>query len=193
MPREPRAVDDDSHPVMVPRNEKPLAPVAPERVQRFREHLSGILQDLRKAQHPEPIASPIRPAPNGFRAVVAQSACSLCRGHCCRNGDDDAFLDDRTLARVRLSNPKLTQRGLMGLYLARVPDTAYRDSCIFHGKQGCTLDRSMRADVCNTYYCGGLAAFLDSKADAGPTVVLAGERERMRTSPVLTPTAGATQ
>ena len=38
------------------------------------------------------------------------------------------------------------------IYLARVPAAAYQDSCIFHGKRGCTLDRSMRADICNTYF-----------------------------------------
>jgi hypothetical protein len=66
--------------------------------------------------------------------------------------------DDRTLARVRLANPEMKDRALLRLYLNRVPSMAYRDSCIFHGKEGCTLDRSMRADVCNTYYCGGLSS-----------------------------------
>jgi hypothetical protein len=180
-------VDDDSQPVMVPRNDKPLAPVAAQRVQRLREHLIGILQDLRKTNHVEHIASPLRGAPSGFHAIVAKTACSLCRGHCCRNGDDDGFLDDRTLARMRLANPSLSERGLIRLYVSRVPDVAYRDSYIFHGKHGCTLDRSMRADICNIYYCGGLDAFMKSETELGPTVVLAGEGEKMRLSSVLEP------
>ena len=64
---------------------------------------------------------------------------------------------------------------------------AYRDLCIFHGKKGCTLDRSMRADICNTYYCGGLGAHLKSRDAPMPTVVIAGEGDKMRTSPVLVP------
>jgi hypothetical protein len=68
-----------------------------------------------------------------------------------------------------------------------VPPVAYRESCIFHGKEGCTLDRSMRADVCNTYYCGGLGAFMKSGDAPIPTVVIAGEGDKMRTSPVLVP------
>ena len=86
-----------------------------------------------------------------------------------------------------LANPNLSKHDLLRRYFGRVPDAAYRDSCIFHGKQGCTLDRSMRADVCNAYYCGGLGAFMKSKAELGPTVVLAGEGEKMRVSATLKP------
>ena len=187
MPRKPRAIDDDSHPVMVPRNDKPLVPVSGERVRRLREHLIDILRDLRKMPHLERAASPLRPPPAGYRAVVAEAACSLCRGHCCRNGDDDAFLDERTLARVRLANRNATEGALLRLYLNREPASAYRDSCIFHGKHGCTLDRSMRADVCNSYYCGGLGAFLQSEEEPSPTVVIGREGKNMRTSAVLIP------
>src|SRR6201999_1572203 len=136
----------------------------PERVRRLREHLTGILQDLRKARHLERFALPVRSAPDGFSAAAARAACSLCKGWCCRNGDDDEFLDDRGLARVRLANPEMSGRALLGLYLDRVPDVTCQDSCIFHGKHGCALDRSMRAEPCNTYYCGGLGAFMTSKA-----------------------------
>ena len=179
--------EDGSRPVIVPRNEKALIPVSPQRIQKLREHLVSILQDLRRARHLERFATPPRPEPEGFPAIVARSACALCKGWCCRNGDDDAFLDDRTIARVRLTKPDATESTLLRLYLGRVPDAAYRDSCIFHGKQGCTLDRSMRADVCNVYYCGGLSAFMKSKEEFGPTIVLAGEGEKLRVSPVLTP------
>ena len=172
---------------MVPRNDKPLATVGPERVQRLREHLIAILRDLRKAPWLERSVSPLRPGPAGYHAVVAQAACSLCRGHCCRNGDDDAFLDEGTLARVHRATPNANDGALLRLYLNRVPDAAYRESCIFHGKRGCTLDRSMRADVCNSYYCGGLGAFLQSKEEPSPTVVIAGEGDKMRTSAVLLP------
>ena len=73
------------------------------------------------------------------------------------------------------------------MYLGRIPRTAYRDSCIFHGKKGCTLDRSMRSDVCNSYFCGGLRAYIDSGVPPEPIIVMAGDAEKMRVSPVLTP------
>ena len=103
--------------VIVPRNGKPLVAVSAGRVQRLREHLIGILKDLRKANHLERFASPLRPEPTGFPALVARSACHLWEAWRCRNGDDDAFLDDRTLARARLDRPDMTERALLHLYL----------------------------------------------------------------------------
>ena len=50
-------------------------------------------------------------------------------------------------------------------------------------KQGCTLDRSHRSDICNTYFCG--VSVLTSASV--PTKVIAGEGNKMRTSPVLAP------
>ncbi len=187
MIRKKQILDDDSQPIKVPRNDKGLVSKEPERVQRLREHLLGVLRDLRKSKHLQCFASPDWPQPSGFQALVARSACSLCKGWCCRNGHDDAFLDDRTLARVRLARPDATEHTLLRSYLDCVPPLAYRDSCIFHGKHGCTLDRSMRAEVCNTYYCGELGAFMQGAGNPGPIVVIAGEGDNMRTSPVLVP------
>lgn len=179
-------VDDDSLPVMVPRSDTVLVPTSASRVRWLREHLIEAWQELRKAKHPERRASHLRPEPSAFAARVARTACSLCKGWCCGNGGNDAFLDDRTMARVRIARPGIDDRAVLRLYLDRVPAVAYRDSCIFHGKQGCTLDRSLRADVCNSYYCGGLGAYMKTSA-AVPTKVFAGEGDKMWTSPVLTP------
>jgi hypothetical protein len=181
-----RGLNDDSLPVMVPRNDKTLVAISAKLVRRLREHLIQALQGLRTAKHPTRFASPVRPEPTGFAAGVARAACSLCKGWCCRNGDDDAFLDNRTLARVRLARREMDERGVLQLYLERVPPAAHRDSCIFHSKRGCTLDRSLRADVCNSYFCGGLGAYRKTSAFV-PMRIIAGEGDKMRTLPVLTP------
>jgi hypothetical protein len=187
MPRKLPAPDDDSLPVMVPRNDKRLVPIGPERVARLKQHLLDGLRDLRIARRTDRPASSASPEPEGFHAVVARAACALCKGFCCQNGDDDGFLDDRTLSRVRLAHPELPDEAIVRFYLSRVPSDGYRASCIFHGRQGCTLDRSMRADICNAYFCGGLSAYIKSGTAPEPTVVIAGDSEKMRVSPVLTP------
>ena len=92
--------DDDSQPVIVPRNDKPLVAVKPDRAHRLREHLIKVIRELRTEKRWARSVSAVRPEPTGFPARVAQAACSLCKGFCCRNGDDDGYLDDRTLARV---------------------------------------------------------------------------------------------
>jgi hypothetical protein len=90
--------DDDCLPVMVPRSDKALVQMSAARVRRLRGHLLGALHTMKD---PMCSSSPLRPEPEGFAARVARTACSLCKGWCCRNGGDDGFLDDRTMARVR--------------------------------------------------------------------------------------------
>jgi hypothetical protein len=173
--------DDETRSVIVPQNDRALAPPSPERIRRLREHLQRLFVSMRKA---EP-ASKVRAGPEGFAAHVANAACALCRGWCCLNGEDDAFLDEATLARVP---PGLMSAAeVIEMYVERVPDVGYQSSCIFHGAEGCRLDRSMRSDVCNAYFCFGLHSFLTSTEAAGPTVVVSGEFDRMRLSPVLVP------
>jgi len=45
----------------------------------------------------------------------------------------------------------------------------------------------MRADVCNTYFCRGLGDYMRSRAKLEPTIIIAGDGEKARVSPVLTP------
>ena len=86
--------DEDCEPVIVPRNDKSLVAVTPERVRRLREHLIGTLREMRTAKPWVHSVSPGLPDPTGFPARVAHTACSLCKGWCCRNGDDNGFLDE---------------------------------------------------------------------------------------------------
>ena len=181
------SADDDSLPVIIPRNDKAVVPISPERVRRLRNHLLLTLRALRTMKGPEHSVSPLRPEPEGFAGHVARTACSLCKGWCCRNGEDHAFLDEGTIARVRCASLALDVRSTLRLYVERVPEVGYRNSCIFHGKQGCTLDRSLRSDVCNSYFCGGLLAYLTGDEVVIPTMVIAGAGDNMRTSPILMP------
>jgi len=181
------APDDDSLPVMVLRNDKPTVPISAERVRRLRKHLVVTLRALRKLKSSEHFVSPLQAEPEGFAGRVARTACSLCKGWCCKNGDDHAFLDETTLARVRSARPALDVGAVLRLYVERVPEVGYENSCIFHGKQGCTLDRSLRSDVCNSYFCGGLHDYMAGGDAATPTRIIAGVGDKMRTSPILMP------
>jgi hypothetical protein len=180
MPRRDSYPDDDTVPVIVPRSDRRLVPTPPERVRKLRERLAALLARMRVN---EP-ASSVPPGPDGFATRVAAAACTLCKGWCCKNGDDDGFLDEATLARVW---PDMTADAIVRMYVALVPDIGYAGSCIFHGERGCTLPRDSRSNVCNVYFCGGLHAFIQSSEKAGPTIVIAGELDSMRLSPVLVP------
>ena len=179
--------DYDSWPVLVPRNEKAVVPTSPERVRRLRRRLVVALRALGTMKNPERSVAPLRPEPEGFAGRVARTACSLCKGWCCRNGEDHAFLDEGTMARVRRARLELDVRAVLRLYVDRVPEFGNTDSCIFHGKQGCTLDRSLRSDVCNSYFCGGLLDYMTGGDGVTPTMIIAGVGNKMRTSPILMP------
>jgi hypothetical protein len=116
------AADDDSLPVIIPRNDKAVVPISPERVRRLRKHLVLTLRALRTMKGPEHSVSPLRPEPEGFAGHVARTACSLCKGWCCRNGEDHAFLDEGTIARVRCASLALDVRSTLRLYVERVPE-----------------------------------------------------------------------
>ena len=179
--------EDDSSPVMVPRNDKAVVPTSNERVRRLRKHLVVALRALRTIKNHKRSVSPLRPEPEGFAGRVARAACSLCKGWCCRNGADHAFLDEVTMARVRRARLTLDAPTVLRLYLERVPEVGYEGSCIFHGKQGCTLDRSLRSDVCNSYFCDELESYMADGDAVRPTMIIAGVGDKMRTSPILVP------
>lgn len=179
--------EDDTQPLIVPRNERALVPPDPARIRQLRRNLVSELKDLRAglvAKHPA-IQAP--PDPEGFTARVAIAACTLCQGWCCKVGGDHAFLDDRSLARICRDHPALGVRALLRLILDRLPRESYQGSCVFHGPQGCTLDRTLRSDICNQYYCGGLGSFVTRGDPTRPVKIFAGEGRAMRTAPRLKP------
>jgi hypothetical protein len=173
--------------VMVPLNRRGLVPLDPERVRRLRRHLVRSLRSMRVMKRPVESASPLRPEPEGFLGTLARAACGLCGGWCCKGGGEHGYLDERVMARVRQARPELDARAVIRLYTERVPATGYAGSCIFHGECGCTLDRSLRSDVCNSYYCTGLGNLV--KAGQAPTaaIIIATQDGETRMSPVITP------
>ena len=173
--------------VMVPMIVRKLVRNSPERARRLRKHLVQALRALRTMKDPVGNASPLRPAPEGFAAKVTKTACTMCRGYCCKGGGEHAYLDERVMARVRLAQPELDARAVLRLYLDSVPEVGYDGTCLFHGEKGCTLDRSLRSDVCNSYFCDMLGEFVKKADKATSAIVMAGEGDISRMSHVLTP------
>lgn len=172
--------------VTVPLNTRALVPMEPERVRRLRKHLVQSLRGMRTMKLPLSV-SPLRPEPEGFVGSIARAACNLCRGWCCKSGSDHAYLDERVMARVREAQPELDARAVIRLYIERVPAQNYNGSCIFHGEAGCTLNRSLRSDVCNSYFCTGLGNVVKSTEPPTSAMVIATQDGQTRISPVLTP------
>jgi hypothetical protein len=171
--------------VTVPILQETLESPPPARVRAFKRHLIQALRDLRIAKRPERLVQRPTPEPSGFTASVLQAGCATCQGHCCKGGGDHAYVDERTMARVRRDNPELDARAVIRLFLARLAPLSYRASCLFHGAAGCTLGRGLRAELCNAYYCNGLKEFLQREAVPERVQIIAARNGIERRSPVL--------
>ena len=171
--------------VTVPLLNESLEPPPPGRVRALKRNLVQALRDLRAARRPDRLLQQMTPEPAGFSAKVLQTGCAMCQGHCCKGGGDHAYIDERTMARVRRDNPELDARAIIGLFLARLAPRSYRGSCLFHAADGCTLGRALRAELCNAYYCNGLQDFLRLPEIPNRVQIVAARHGMARRSPVI--------
>lgn len=103
-------------------------------------------------------ATPAEPAPQAAPPQVAESRlCGWCGGRCCQfGGESQAYLEPAHLRRWQQQHPGSSLADAAAAYAERLPRHVVRGSCLYHGAQGCTLDRDMRSDVCNRFACDGL-------------------------------------
>jgi hypothetical protein len=161
-PDPPIEISDAPIEITVPHQNRPLEPPSPERIRRLRRHLVESLRDLRSAKRPDRMVRPRAPAELGSeQQEILRAGCSACQGHCCLGGGEHAWLDERTMARVRREQPELSPRALIAAYVRQIAEVSYAGSCLFHGIAGCTLDATLRAALCFDYYCDGLRSFLN--------------------------------
>jgi hypothetical protein len=100
---------------------------------------------------------------------VLRNACAICRGSCCINGGDHAYIKVETLLRYMHQHPELQQHQVLEEYLSCLSKKTYEDSCIYHTKFGCALPRDMRAETCNSFACEGLVEIKKHTIDTKST------------------------
>jgi predicted nucleic acid-binding Zn ribbon protein len=165
--------------VVIPSFTAPVTNLPARRRRAFRDHLKELIREAsisratRQAQ-PEKTSG----APNAMQTVIGQ-ACATCKGSCCRNGGDKAYLGEATIRRFIEAHPELRPRDVLAEYLRRISNKTYQHSCIYHSTQGCGLTAEMRSDTCNFFFCEGLKEFqLDHRETTGPIrVFLASESD----------------
>lgn len=112
-------------------------------------------------------------APEDF---VLNATCIACQGDCCLLGASRmAFLTPVTVDYVRWCDPDATAEQIVAHYLSAIPEASTAGSCVYHGAQGCTLDRGHRADICNSFQCTARQALKQQLArKPGTGAVVAG-------------------
>jgi hypothetical protein len=172
---------------VVPANDRSIVNLPERRKRAFRDRLMGIITEAAKRRWGSegPGSEPGRTVSEREAPVsrALASACATCRGHCCPQGGDHAFLQPETILRVMRDRPDLRPRQILDAYLSRLGTKTYFGSCVFHARSGCRLPRSMRADLCNDYLCKGLNAFrlsLEASASAEGFVAATRDTEVVR-------------
>jgi hypothetical protein len=155
---------DRIHIGAVPHSEVPLIPLPEEKRAAYLAHLSEITEAAFALPAPAPQdidrdygAEQAEPAPWN------NAACGTCRGFCCQSlgAANFAFQSVDTITALRQVHPGLTPEAVMALYEAALPALSNDGGCVFQGEQGCTLARSYRSDICNTFRCYALHRLAD--------------------------------
>jgi len=97
--------------------------------------------------------------------------CTTCRGGCCAQGNEEAYIEDATIRRIRRIKPTMRPRDILEVYLSALSPKVIKESCINHTINGCGLDREFRSGVCNRFYYAPLLAYF-KKYTAEPDEIL---------------------
>lgn len=159
---------------------RPLARKTGPVSKRRREHLRARLNEL-ASQLDDTTGPPPDLEGENLGSHLFETVCGACRGYCCRDGANHAYLTSRDLRRGLIELSERGAQALAELYLSFVPDRAYSRSCIYHSAKGCALPRRLRSRTCTNYLCRPMAMLAararepDSKAEL---VVLPQSRRR---------------
>ena len=148
---------------LAPYIDVPAVPLPNARRAEFVAHLRKIIEDSFAAAPgdgpppPPPDKDPDYAERLEYEAPehkILDTACIACQGECCLQGNKThAFLTKDTINYVRWSHPDLDPEDMIDMYLSFMPERSVRDSCVYHGDKGCTLNRPIRADICNSFQC----------------------------------------
>lgn len=176
---------------VIPRNPHDSTPLPAERRTLFEAHLRRTItqaRDLlaadaaRDATDPsgasvvpdstEPDAPPETDGVSAERRAAQNSllgrGCATCRGSCCTNGGNHAFVHADRIRQYLHRHPTRDDDTIVADYLSHVGELTVDGSCLFHQETGCSLPREMRGTVCNSYHCTGLQGLINRFHDGDP-------------------------
>jgi hypothetical protein len=142
---------------LVPAHRARLRRLAARRQRAFLERLRALVRTVRNTTAEDDdrtLDAPEELSALATRVVIA--TCSACRGACCGNGGNHAFLRTRTIRDFIAAHPAYSDDEVVEAYRAHLPERTLQPGCVYQAATGCTLPRVMRSTICNAYLCGGL-------------------------------------
>jgi hypothetical protein len=148
-------LDPAEHDIAIlPAFDRPLEKMPEHRKNALADKLAEVAADLR-LRPVEEVTTSFAVAGRPTDMAHIGQACATCRGDCCQNGGEHAYLRRQTLARVLAASPGILLEDVIRAYLDRIPEASYEGSCIYHTDKGCNLPSEMRSDTCNDFFCTG--------------------------------------
>lgn len=161
-------------PQIVPAASRPLTDLPEGRREALREHLLEVMSQACTPHDDSSSGTPQAETSSGATEEdsedlwVSTRVCGICKGSCCTTGGDHAYLDVSTIRRYMHEHSGAAAAEVLEAFLARVEPRTYRDSCVYHGKNGCGLPRSMRSETCNAFCCAELREVHSGLSGDGP-------------------------
>jgi hypothetical protein len=179
--------------VVLPRFEESLSGNA-QRHDAFREVIATKAREaFATVAGPDPEAAQLDDQAPGdpWSTLALAQACGECRGWCCRNGGNYAYLQESDLRRVAAEQGITTWDDMVERFLSFIPDVTYQDSCIFHGRDGCGLPRSLRSETCTSFLCEAAGSLCETirQGATGLILVSTSINEESENGPVIYSTA----
>jgi len=174
--------------VVIPSGLTQLSPITEERIEQYIEHLIDIIvqaaecvdtddlgYDQNRIAYEKLVIADEKFHRHPELHAMSDRLCTQCKGGCCYNGSEHAYLSVTTIKRYMDSHNELSITQILDLYLSHLNEETITDSCINQTATGCALPRELRSDICNSFYCDPLKSYqekaLDSK-EANPVLAI---------------------
>ncbi len=149
---------------LLPHNTDRASKLPARRLAAHEAHLRACLADARQylatAPVPEivagaPVPAPTTAAPRA-EAQLLLAGCAACRGQCCREGRDHAFLSEDSMLAYLRRFPAADDDAIVAHHMQHIGAQTMTHGCVYQGERGCTLAPDLRADICHRFHCTGL-------------------------------------
>lgn len=163
--------------ISIPSGVSTLTPLPGERRNRYIEHLKGVIQkaaaytnasevppDQHHDAHERLLDNERLFAASPGLQATCDTMCSMCKGGCCADGKEHAYISPVIIRRQMDANPDLQEEDILTTYVTNIATETAQNACINQTKTGCALPRELRADICNSYFCGPISSYIKNMA-----------------------------
>lgn len=120
------------------------------------------------ALHTSEVPADSRSPAQRAEAALLLEGCAACRGKCCREGGNHAFVTSELLEAYLRRFPLADDEAVVAHYLSHLVEKTMTHGCVYQGPGGCTLAPELRADICHRFHCTGLLMLKGQFAEAEP-------------------------